>query len=790
MTPSINVPVFPRLEEYAGLWALEPKAAHAYWEAVHKLDLKVHVNQPEARVESGLETIPIGNGRKIAVIKAVGLMMKQQSSFTQSTSTIQLRRDLRTAANDSEIAGVLLAIDSPGGSVAGTEDLAAEVRATREKKPVYAQIEDLGASAAYWLASQADQVFANNATALVGSIGTLLVLYDQSAAAEKEGVKTLVFATGPLKGAGTPGSQINAEQQAYFQGLANQTQAHFDAAVKAGRRLSDAQLADVKTGGVFMAQEALTRGLVDGIQSLEATIGALSAAVARKRTDPSAKISHGSKGATTMKFEEWLSANGFSAETLNEAQLAKLNVAFESDMRAKSAPKQPGGDGASLMGDLEAQTRQRRAEESRMAEIRRLCRQANDPVIEVEGQKVSLEAHAIVEGWSKQEVSLEILRGKRPTAPPPPGGRGHVNAWVVMEAAIAQAGNLRNLDKNFSDQVLDAAHKEYHGRIGLQEMLLIAAAENGWAGRGHKIHDGNIQEILQASFSTNNLSGILSNIANKFLVEGFLSVEQSWRDIASIRPVNDFKTVTDFRLISYFKLEKVPKDGKLPHGTLGETKYTNQAETYGKQFGVPRTDIINDDLHAYTGLGTELGEGGGDALNETFWTEFLDNASFFTSGNGNYFSGSSTNLQHSSLATAVQMFLQIKGENNRPSNLVPSILLHPPQLMVTANELYKASNFAFSTSTKQPNVNTLQGLYRPVTARKLGDDSATAFYVLAAPRQNNGAIEVVFLNNVQIPTVQMAEADFGELGIKLRAFFDFGVKKKEWRFGVKSKGAA
>ena len=147
--------------------------------------------------------------------------------------------------------------------------------------PVWAHVDDLCASAAFWVASQCRQVWANSATALVGSIGTYLTLYDMSGKADKDGVKALHFATGPLKGAAAPGTEVTADQKAYFQGLVDAGQAVFDAAVKAGRHLSAAQLAAVKSGGVFPARDAIRLGLVDGIQSFDQTLAQLQASAAR-----------------------------------------------------------------------------------------------------------------------------------------------------------------------------------------------------------------------------------------------------------------------------------------------------------------------------------------------------------------------------------------------------------------------------------------------------------------------------------------------------------------------------
>lgn len=273
----LAVPRFPRLDEYFGAWAMEPERFFAGWQAITALDFARHAAAPPPARTSTLEMVAGAGGRNVAVVKAAGTLMKQQSS-TGGTSTVQLRRDIRQAAADPTVSGILLAIDSPGGTVAGTADLAADVAAARRKKPVWAHVDDLGASAAYWLASQADQVFANSPTALVGSIGTIMTVYDVSKAAEAEGVRPVVFATGPLKGTGTPGTPITDEQRAYMQGLVDDVQTHFDAAVRKGRGLSAAELAAVRTGAVFPAAEAKQLRLIDGIQPLDKTLAALAAA--------------------------------------------------------------------------------------------------------------------------------------------------------------------------------------------------------------------------------------------------------------------------------------------------------------------------------------------------------------------------------------------------------------------------------------------------------------------------------------------------------------------------------
>lgn len=272
----LHVPTFHRLSDYIGAWMVEANTFQTHWDMVQRMDLAAHLRQEVLPLKSQTELVPSKNGGSVAIVPLTGLLMKAKSSFG-GTSTVQARRDVRSAANDPTVSAILLGIDSPGGTAAGTDDLAAEVRNARKAKPVWAFVDDLGASAAYWVASQADKIFANSATALVGSIGTIMTIYDVSQSAEQNGVKALVFATGPLKGAGVTGTKVTDEQQAYFQGIVNSLQTEFDAGVKRGRKLSDKQLASVRTGGVWTAAAAQSLGLIDGVQTLAKTIADLSA---------------------------------------------------------------------------------------------------------------------------------------------------------------------------------------------------------------------------------------------------------------------------------------------------------------------------------------------------------------------------------------------------------------------------------------------------------------------------------------------------------------------------------
>jgi hypothetical protein len=361
-----------------------------------------------------------------------------------------------------------------------------------------------------------------------------------------------------------------------------------------------------------------------------------------------------------------------------------------------------------------------------------------------------------------------------------------------MEAALCVAGKLPNVEEHFQEPVLQTAHERFHGRMGLQELLLEAAWANGYTGRTFR---SDMRGVLLAAFSTFSLPGILSNTANKFLLQAFTAVESNWRAIAATRAVTDFKQVTSHRLVADLMYEEVGPDGELKHGKLSEESFVNQAKTYGKMFSITRTDLINDDLGALTAVPSQLGRGAALKLNDVFWRTFLDNSTFFKTANKNYAEGADTALSIDGLTKAEQLFLDQTGPDGFPLAITPEILLVPNALYAIAQQLMNATEIREDGNTsakKYPTNNPHAGKFRVhrssyLSNALLSGNSSKAWYLLADPA-NMPTIEVVFLNGVENPAVESAEADFKNLGIQFRGVFDHGTARVSPLGGVKLKG--
>lgn len=513
--------------------------------------------------------------------------------------------------------------------------------------------------------------------------------------------------------------------------------------------------------------------------------------------DPNTSAIAAAKQELPMDFQAWLKASGIDPEKLSPEHLANLRATWDKANKPAANPPAPSPKANDIVAEMRAQATR---EADRIAAIRRVVAShgSNLQFRTEAGQNVSLEAHAISQGWDITKTELEALRASR--ANPAAVSRPTIAAADVVEAALCIAGRYSDKDlvAKFGEQTLQAARKQYREGISLQQVLLEAAHANGYDGGMVFPRTGQgLGSVLRAAFSTFSLPGILSNVMNKFLLAGYMHVEDKWRPISSIRSVKDFKTVTSYRMTGDFTYRKVGPTGELEHAGVGEESYTNKAETYGRMFSITRQDIINDDLGALTAVPSRIGRGAGLKLNDVFWTEFMDNASFFAAGNKNYFEGSTTNLQISSLKTALQKFRDQTDADGKPLAISPKYLLVPTALETTALEILRSvvvNTGGSSTLAQVPNNNIFSGQFEPLVSVYLGNssytgNSSTGWYLLADPL-DAPTIEICFLNGVEAPTVETADANFNTLGIQMRGFHDFGVKKQDYRGGVKSKGAA
>ena len=240
-------------------WLIQPDALHAMAQASRTFHdraatLTAIPSKSLLRVENGVGVVAIEG----PILRKPDLFAR---AFMGATDSDEIGDAIREASERDDIKAVFLDIDSPGGTVAGTPELAAAVASLNERKPVYAFSSGLMASAAYWIASQARAIYATP-SAQVGSIGVVQAFLDQSAALESAGLKVEVFSVGKYKAMGAPGSRLTDDQRELIQSNLEDIAADFHAAVLARGRSIPAEAMEGQTFSGRQAQRYNLAGMV------------------------------------------------------------------------------------------------------------------------------------------------------------------------------------------------------------------------------------------------------------------------------------------------------------------------------------------------------------------------------------------------------------------------------------------------------------------------------------------------------------------------------------------------
>jgi|CXWL01.1.fsa_nt_gi signal peptide peptidase SppA len=276
----------------ASPWAIAEPYGRKLFETIDRLDIRAAAaGRAPSTDKTNLSQTP-----GVSVVPIVGTLTKWPSwwsFFIANTSTVATRQTIAKALRDREVLEILLYIDSPGGQTAGIGDLWRTIFEARKIKPVTAFIEDLGASAAYYIASGASRAVIN-LTGWTGSIGVYTAIDDVSAAYAKAGIRTHVIRSAEAKGRGVPGEPVSEDALRNWQIQVDLVHTQFMRAIAEGRGLELGHVDALADGRLIGAVAAKNKGLVDEIGTFEGTVAELvrRAAPKLKTIQASAEIEH------------------------------------------------------------------------------------------------------------------------------------------------------------------------------------------------------------------------------------------------------------------------------------------------------------------------------------------------------------------------------------------------------------------------------------------------------------------------------------------------------------------
>jgi signal peptide peptidase SppA len=285
-----NSEVCNNYSQFIGAYAMEPQHFAQCWEAATELLQSQDIAQLGEQDPDRLETSTSPDG--IFALSLDGPLTKHAHKLNKhlgGTSMSAARQAIREADANDDVRGIMLRIDSPGGTVPGTGTLADTIADTQT--PVFAFIDDLGASAAYWISSQADRVFTNR-HAEVGSIGVFTRVVDQSEAFEREGLEAHVIKTAEHKGDFSPGTEVTSEQLEMHEQRLQEHHELFVESVARGRGLNVSDVEKLADGRVRIGDNAREQGLVDEVTTFESAVNQL-----RAHTSQTTPVRDGGGGA-------------------------------------------------------------------------------------------------------------------------------------------------------------------------------------------------------------------------------------------------------------------------------------------------------------------------------------------------------------------------------------------------------------------------------------------------------------------------------------------------------------
>ncbi len=282
------MPETPRtpIAPLTNVWSIEPGAFSRMCAEYKSRAIQAEEDLPDIDDEIRVKRLPMLMEGGVASIKIRGPLEKRPTLFGLlfgASNLTQVETAIRTATTSDRVKSILLQIDSPGGSIDGLASVVDAVWEARQQKTVIAQSEGTIASAAYWIASQADKIFVGRHDT-VGSIGVKLVLWDTSQMFADSGVKVVTVDTGDFKSAGEDGTEITEEQRAYFQGIVDSYFRDFVGEVARGRGTQRDRVMSAADGRMFLPKEAQAMGLIDGVQAVADTVAKMQEGRIRRQT--------------------------------------------------------------------------------------------------------------------------------------------------------------------------------------------------------------------------------------------------------------------------------------------------------------------------------------------------------------------------------------------------------------------------------------------------------------------------------------------------------------------------
>lgn len=327
------------------------------------------------------------------------------------------------------------------------------------------------------------------------------------------------------------------------------------------------------------------------------------------------------------------------------------------------------------------------------------------------------------------------------------------------------------------------------GAHELRSHSMVEIAREALQREGLKANYADNMEMARAAInSTSTFPAIMSNLANKSVMNGFNEAETTFQTWAGKGSNRDFKEAARVALSEAGNLELVPEGGQFPQDVFGEASARTKVATYGKIFSLTRQAIINDDLGLFSKIATKYGSAAKRLVNKMVYAQLTgnikmqDNVALFDSKHGNV-AATGEALSVKAIAKAITAMRRQKGiTGDATLNITPKYLVVPPELEVTAYQIVNST--AAVDGVNSGVVNPYKGRFVVVADAELTDPDA---WYLVADASQHDTIEVTYLNGVETPRLETRQG-FDVDGIEYKVAFDCGVSALDFRGLYKNAG--
>ena len=258
------------------------------------------------------EWVQQGTKNRIGIVDIAGLI----------TDSRYITNQVKKFRQDKRIRGIILRIDSPGGTVGPSQEIYDEVLKTRESgKTIYASMGAVAASGGYYIASAAEKIFANPGT-LTGSIGVIMAFSNAKGLMEKIGLQPEIVKAGEYKDIGSPARAMTQKERNLLQSVVTDVHQQFIEAVASGRDISVAEVTKIADGRILTGRQAYSLNLVDQMGGLQVSIDQLAHKVG---IIGSPKII---KETPRVGFLDWILKSAVNQSLINRSSIPSLQYTW------------------------------------------------------------------------------------------------------------------------------------------------------------------------------------------------------------------------------------------------------------------------------------------------------------------------------------------------------------------------------------------------------------------------------------------------------------------------------